>query len=47
MISLGLTSCPASPDQDPLPRIDFGLTVKRRMVAELGDDHMRNGRFRR
>ena len=30
---------------DPLPRIDLGLTVKRRMVAELGDDHVRNRRF--
>src|SRR5262249_43315329 len=32
---------------DALARIDLGLTVKRRMVAELGDDHVRNGRFGR
>lgn len=32
---------------DPLARIDLGLTVKRRMVAELGDDHVRNRRFGR
>jgi hypothetical protein len=32
---------------DPLARINLGLSIKRRMVAELGDDHMRNGRFGR
>lgn len=37
-----------SPDQpDALARIDLGLTVERRMVAKLGDDHPRNGRFGR
>ncbi|MET4751141.1 hypothetical protein ABIB08_005503 [Bradyrhizobium sp. RT11b] len=27
--------------------MDLGLTVKRRMVAELGDDHVRDSRFGR
>ena len=27
---------------DPLARIDLGLTVKRRVVAKFGDDHMRD-----
>lgn len=34
-------------EPDPLARIDLGLTVKRRMVAKLGDDHVRNGGFGR
>ena len=38
----GRTSCPASPDQaECLGARDLGLTVKRRMVTKLGDDHMR------
>jgi len=32
---------------NPLARIDLGLTVKRRMVAKLGDHHLRNRRFGR
>src|SRR3954465_11568660 len=32
---------------DPLARIDLGLTVKWRMVAKFGDDHVRDGRFGR
>lgn len=32
---------------DPLARINLGLMVDRRMVAKLGDDHVRNGRFGR
>ena len=32
---------------DPLARINPSLSIKRRMVAELRDDHVRNGRFGR
>ncbi|MGY3347025.1 hypothetical protein ACVI1I_006387 [Bradyrhizobium sp. USDA 4459] len=32
---------------DALARINLGLTIKRRVVAELGDDHVRDGRFGR
>src|SRR3954470_9935849 len=32
---------------DALARIDLGLTVKWRMVAKFGDDHVRDGRFGR
>ena len=34
-------------EPDPLSRVDLGLPVKRRVIAELGDDHLRNRRLGR
>jgi hypothetical protein len=34
-------------EPDPLSRVDLGLTIKRRVIAKLGDDHLGNGRLGR